>query len=144
MTDLLKPQDLKRISDDKDMEKAKKAMEHIKAMEKEQADLRDAFMHRDVHPEAITRVNNMIRRAAEQGNHQIQALTFPATFCNDRGRRINNMEPDWPNSLEGFAKKAYEFYVAELKPLGFKLTAQVLDYPEGMPGNIGLFLSWER
>ena len=54
------------------------------------------------------------------------------------------MAPDWPNSLEGFAKKAYEFYVAELKPLGFKLTAQVLDYPEGMPGNIGLFLSWER
>ncbi|HEY1385112.1 MAG TPA: hypothetical protein VGF43_15935, partial [Dongiaceae bacterium] len=57
-------------------------------------------------------------------------------------RRINNMEPDWPNSLEGFAKKAYEYYMAELKPLGFKLHAQVLDYPGGMPGDIGMYLRW--
>lgn len=144
MTDLLKPNDLKKISEDIDMENAKKAFERIKAMEKERDELREAFMHRDIHPEVKTRVNAAIRRAAEQGHNQLQAFTFPASFCNDRGRRINNMEPDWPDSLEGFAKKAYEFYVAELKPLGFKLTAQVLDYPEGMPGNIGIFLSWDR
>jgi hypothetical protein len=31
-----------------------------------------------------------------------------------------------------------------LKPLGYHVSAQVLDYPEGMPGKIGIFLSWDR
>jgi len=144
MTDLLRPQDLKKISDDIDMERAKKAFEKIQAQEREKRDLQDVFMHRDLHPEARQRVNTAIRRAAEQGLNQIQAVTFPASYCNDRGRRINNLEADWPESLEGFAKKAYEFFAAELKPMGFRLTAQILDYPEGMPGTVALILSWDR
>ena len=46
------------------------------------------------------------------------------------------------SSLDGFAKKAHEFYEKELRPLGFKLHAQVLDYPGGMPGNIAMILKW--
>jgi hypothetical protein len=142
MSNLLKPEDLRKISEDEDMAKAKKAMEHQRVEEEEQAGLREIFMSRDIHPEATARVNAAVRRAAQQGNRQLQAVTFPASYCNDRGRRINNLEADWPESLEGFAKKAYDFYMTELKPLGFKLHAQVLDYPGGMPGNIGLYLSW--
>jgi len=142
MTDLLKPEDLRKLSDDEDMAKAKKAMERKRVEDEEQAGLREVFMSRDLHPEAKARVNAAIRRAAEQGNRQVLAVTFPANYCNDKGRRINNLEADWPESLEGFAKKAYEFYIAELKPLGFKLTAQILDYPGGIPGNVGLYLSW--
>jgi hypothetical protein len=142
MTELLRPDDLRKIADDEDMKKAKRAMERMRADEEEQAGLRELFMARDVHPEARARVNAAVRRAAEQGNRQILAVTFPAEYCNDKGRRINNMEPDWPDSLEGFAKKAYEYFMAELKPLGFRLTAQVLDYPGGMPGKVGLFLNW--
>ena len=56
--------------------------------------------------------------------------------------RINNNEPDWPDSLEGFAKRAYEFYLKELRPLGFKVRVQVLDFPGGMPGTIALSLVW--
>lgn len=37
---------------------------------------------------------------------------------------------------------AYLFYDKELKPLDFRLRASVLDYPRGMPGNIGMFLIW--
>jgi hypothetical protein len=142
MTDLLRPEDLRKLSEDEEMAKAKKAMERKRVEEEEQAGLREVFMSRDLHPEAKARVNAAVRRAAEQGNRQLLAVTFPANYCNDKGRRINNLEADWPESLEGFAKKAYEFYMAELKPLGFKLNAQILDYPGGMPGNVGLYLSW--
>ena len=142
MADLLRPEDLRKISDDQDMAKAKKALERMKVEEDERASLREIFMSREIHPEAKTRINAAIQRAAQQGERQLLALKFPATYCNDQGRRINNMEPDWPSSLEGFAKKAYEYYMAELKPLGFKLTAQILDYPGGMPGDIGLYLRW--
>src|SRR5262249_10579639 len=123
--------------------KAKKALEHMKVEETERASLREIFMSRDVHAEAKTRINNAVRRAAQQGQRQLMALKFPASYCNDQGRRINNLESDWPSSLEGFAKKAYDYFMAELKPLGFRLSAQVLDYPGGMPGDIGLFLHWD-
>ena len=142
MADLMRPDDLKKISNDADMAKAQEYIRKAKKQEEEQKSLREAFMTRDVHPEVRDRVNAAIRRAAEQGNHELQALTFPASYCNDGGRRINNSEPDWPNSLEGFAKHAYEFYVKELQPLGYKLRVEILDYPGGMPGNVGMFLRW--
>ena len=144
MTDLLKPEDLRKISDDEDMAKAKKILDRMKVEEDERASLREIFMSREIHPEAKTRINNAVRRAAQAGERQLLALKFPASYCNDQGRRINNLEQDWPTSLEGFAKKAYDYYMAELRPLGFKLNAQVLDYPGGTPGDVGLYLRWDK
>jgi hypothetical protein len=142
MSELLRPKDLQEIASKADMAKAQEYMDRAKKQDDEATQLRDAFMDRTVHPEAKDRVNRAVRRAAEQGHREIQALTFRADYCNDKGRRINNNEPDWPESLEGFAKRAYDFFDAELKPLGFKISVQVLDYPGGMPGNIGMILKW--
>lgn len=142
MADLMRPDDLKKISNDADMAKAQEYIKRAKKQEEEQASLREVFMHRDVHPEVKDRLNAAVRRAAEQGLHQLQVITFPASYCNDGGRRINNHEPDWPSSLEGFAKKAYEYFDKELKLLGYRLHVEILDYPGGMPGNIGMFLKW--
>jgi hypothetical protein len=90
----------------------------------------------------MDRVMARVRQAAELGFHEVEVMTFPCTFCNDRGRRINNFDPDWPASLEGFAKKAYEFFEKELRPLGYKLTAQIISFPDGMPGDAALYLKW--
>ena len=109
-----------------------------KKKEQQQAELREAFMSREVHPEAIDRINNAVRIAAEQGQHQLQVVTFPCSFCSDGGRRINIADPEWPSTLEGFAKRAYEFYVKELRPLGYKLHAEIISFPGGMPGEVGL------
>jgi hypothetical protein len=110
MAHLMRPDDLKKISNDADMAKAQEYMMRKRKQEEEQASLRDAFMRKEIGPEAFEITNAAVCRAAEQGSRQVQIITFPASYCNDRGRRINNYEPDWPNSLEGFAKKAYEFY----------------------------------
>ena len=85
---------------------------------------------------------NAVRIAARQGHHQLEVMTFPCSYCSDGGRRINNMLPDWPDSLEGFARKAYDFYKEELRPLGYRLHAQVIDFPGGVPGEIAFFLKW--
>ena len=74
--------------------------------------------------------------------HRLQVVTFPCTFCSDGGRRINIADPEWPSTLEGFAKKAYDFFVKELKPLGFKLSAEIISFPGGMPGDVALILKW--
>jgi hypothetical protein len=60
-----------------------------------------------------------------------------------RGRRINNSEPGWEATLEGRPKMAYEFWHDHLRPLGFGLKAEVLEYPGGMPGDIGFLLTWK-
>jgi hypothetical protein len=141
-TTLLRPQDLNEIISDAEMQKMEEERQRKQKIEREQRELREAFMSRDIHPEVMDRLNKVIRVAAEQGHKEITVITFPATYCNDGGRRINNMLPDWPDSLEGFAKKAHEYYLKELRPLGYKLHAQVIDFPGGMPGEIGLFLKW--
>ena len=99
-------------------------------------------MAREVQPEAIDRINHLISVAAKQGNHQLQVLTFPSSYCSDGGRRINIADPEWPSTLEGFAKKAYDFFQKELRPLGYKLHAEIINFPGGMPGDVALFLTW--
>ena len=97
---------------------------------------------REVQPEAIDRINHLISVAAKQGNHQLQVLTFPSSYCSDGGRRINIADPEWPSTLEGFAKKAYDFFQKELRPLGYKLHAEIISFPGGMPGDVALVLTW--
>ena len=139
---LLTPKELKGITDKVQMAKVQEQFDLARKEQEEKRSLHEAFMSRDLHPEVKARVNAAVKRAAEQGLHEIQVFTFPASYCNDQGRRINNAEPDWPVSLEGFAKKAQAFFEAELKPLGFKTRAQILNYPDGKLGDVGLFLSW--
>jgi hypothetical protein len=87
-------------------------------------------------------IMQLVGHAADRGQSQVQVYRFPNTMCTDRGRRINNIEPDWPQTLEGRPKAGYEFWHDHLRPLGFGLRAEVLEYPGGMPGDIGFFLTW--
>jgi hypothetical protein len=142
MAGLLRPTDLKKIAFDAEIAKMDEERQLKKKTEQRQLELREAFMSREIQPEAIDRINNAVRIAAEQGHHQLQVLTFPCSFCSDGGRRINIADPEWPSTLDGFARKAYEFFEKELRPLGYKLQAQVVDFKGGMPGDVGLFLTW--
>jgi len=45
-------------------------------------------------------------------------------------------------TLCGEAAEIHLRWERELKPRGFVLGARVLDFPEGVPGDIGLFLIW--
>jgi hypothetical protein len=35
-----------------------------------------------------------------------------------------------------------DFYEQELRAAGYKARAQIIDYPGGVPGDVGIFLSW--
>jgi hypothetical protein len=142
MAGLLRPNDLKEISSHAEVAKMDEERRLKQKREQQQQELREAFVAREIHPEAIERINRAVRIAAEQGLHQLQVVTFPCTFTSDGGRRINIADPEWPSTLEGFAKKAYEFYDKELRPLGYKLSAEIISFPGGMPGDVGLYLKW--
>jgi hypothetical protein len=139
---LITPEELRRIADEKEMEQAREALEKKRKAEDEQNHLHDAFMSQEIHPEVFERLTRAVKGAAERGEREFMAIRFPSTYCTDGGRAINNYEADWPNTLTGFAKRAYEFWQKELEPKGYKLRAQILDFPGGMPGDVGIFLRW--
>jgi hypothetical protein len=139
---IVTPEELRKAQDERDMAAAREAMEKMRRTEEEQQALHEAFMKRKIGPEAIERFNAAVKKAAEQGQHEIMIGQFPASWCSDGGRRINNNLEDWPESLEGIAKQVYEYHVKNLAPLGYKMRVEVLNYPGGVPGDIGIFFRW--
>jgi hypothetical protein len=139
---LITPDQLRRIAEEKEMAQLREALEKKRKADDERQQLRDAFMSRQIHPEVFERVSRVVKSAAERGEREVLALRFSSEYCTDGGRAINSFESDWPQSLTGFAKAAYEFWQKELEPQGYKLRAQIMDFPGGMPGDVGLFLRW--
>lgn len=82
------------------------------------------------------------RRAAEHGEKEFMLLRFPSQLCSDGGRAINVPDPGWPATLRGDAAEIYLRWQRDLRPRGFPLAAHVLEFPGGVPGDIGLFLTW--
>lgn len=139
---MITPDELRRIADEKEMTEAREALEKKRKADEAQDQVREAFMSRDIHPEVFERVSRVVKSAAERGQREVLALRFSSEYCTDRGRAINSFEPDWPKTLTGFAKRAYEFWQKELEPQGYKLRAEIMDFPGGMPGDVGMFLRW--
>jgi CBS domain-containing protein len=91
---------------------------------------------------AWRRILHQARTTAEAGQTECMILRFPNQLCIDTGRAINVAEVGWPATLRGEAAELYLRWERELKPQGFTLSAHVLAFPDGKPGDIGLFLVW--
>jgi hypothetical protein len=139
---LITPDELRRLAEEKEMAQARELLEKQRKVEDERHHLRDAFMTQEIHPDVFERVSRVVKSAAERGEREVLAVRFPSEYCTDGGRAINNFEPNWPETLTGFAKRAHEFFEKELRPRGYKARAQILDFPGGVPGDVGIFLSW--
>jgi hypothetical protein len=92
--------------------------------------------------EALKRVAAIVERAVANGLTEVQVYRFPNTLCTDRGRAINQQESGWEATLTGVPKEIYEFWDRQLRPLGYKLKVQIIDFPGGMPGDVGITLKW--
>ena len=92
--------------------------------------------------EALKRVGIIVERAVANGLTEVQVYRFPNALCTDHGRAINQQEPGWETTLTGLPKEMYEFWDRQLRPLGYKLRVQIIDFPDGMPGDVGITLKW--
>ena len=93
--------------------------------------------------EGIKRGASIIRRAVSAGLTEVQVYRFPNQLCTDRGRAINQMEPGWEQTLTGVPKEIHALWHKHFRPRGYKLKVQIVDFPNGMPGDVGMFLTWE-
>ena len=47
-------------------------------------------------------------------------------------------------TLPSGVHQVFDYWKANLKPGGFKFEARIINYPGGMPGDVGLFFSWPK
>src|SRR3954454_1227150 len=84
--------------------------------------------------EAIKRAATIIQNAMRNGLTEVQVYRFPNTVCTDNGRAVNQQEAGWENTLTGIPKEIFEFCKRHLRPRGYKMRAQILEFPGGVPG----------
>jgi len=84
----------------------------------------------------------VIKSAIGNGLTEVQVFRFPNALCTDRARAINQGEPGWQDTLTGVPKEIYQLWQDHLQPRGYRIRYQVIDFPGGMPGDVGITLSW--
>ncbi len=92
--------------------------------------------------EKIQLAATIIQRAVRNGLTEVQVYRFPNTLCTDKGRAINQQEAGWEKTLTGIPKEIFQLWTDYLKPRGYRISYQIIDFPGGMPGDIGVTISW--
>jgi len=137
-------QDLMKQIALQEAEKATAAMHEQTAAEAE----KQALLERLSKPSGVSdeermqRATAIIRRAVNNGATEVFVGRFPNQLCTDRGRAINQQEPGWEDTLTGVPKELFEFWQRYFRPRGYKLRFQIIDFPGGVPGDVGVTLSW--
>jgi hypothetical protein len=118
--------------------------EKIRAREAEKhAEFVEAFFRKQISDHERAVIKRLVMKAAADGKYEALIYSFPSSFCTDSGRAINNSLPGWQNTLQGKAKELFELFEQVAKPQGYGLNAAIINFPDGMPGDVGFFLTWE-
>ena len=94
--------------------------------------------------ERLKRAATIINRAVNNGATEVLVGRFPNTLFTDKGRAINQQETGWEQTLTGLPKELYDFWKKYLQPRGYRISFQIVDWPGGMPGDIGITLNWAK
>jgi hypothetical protein len=139
--------DATQIRKEAALKEAEKAEQYVRLAAAAEAEKR-ALIERLSKPsgkseeEKIKLASTVIQRAVRNGLTEVQVYRFPNTLCTDKGRAINQMEAGWEKTLTGIPKEIFELWTEYLKPRGYRIGYQVIDFPDGVPGDIGVTISW--
>lgn len=92
--------------------------------------------------EKVKLASTVIQRAVRNGLTEVQVYRFPNSLCSDHGRAINQQEASWEKTLTGMAKEIYQLWYDYLKPRGYRIRYQIIDFPGGVPGDISIVIAW--
>jgi hypothetical protein len=137
----------KKIQQEAALREAEKAAQYVKLATAVEAE-KQALIDRLSRPsgkseeEKVQLASTVIQRAVRNGLTEVQVYRFPNTLCTDKGRAINQQEPGWENTLTGIPKEIFQLWTDYLKPRGYRIGYQVIDFSGGVPGDIGVTISW--
>ena len=144
MTNMMNAQELRKKIAIAQGEKASAAMKAHAAAEAEKEALLDKMRRPSglSDDEVLEKASIIVNRAVENGLSSVQVYRFPHTLCSDNGRAINQIEAGWEKTLTGVPKEIYDFWKRQLQSRGYHIRYEIVDYPGGMPGDVGIILSW--
>jgi len=134
--------DLRKQMAELEFHNIEKMQRKRQAAEDAMAKFVEHFTRESLSEKEIEQMRTKARHAAELGETELVVMKFPAKLCTDDGRAINNGEANWPETLSGKAKDLYQVWNTTGREQGFGLKAMILDFPGGMPGDVGLIISW--
>jgi hypothetical protein len=139
--------DLQKYMTEMQMAKAGKSVEGMDRADKARKDLMKRLSEPlDLTPERMREIlqplKSKLMAAAERGQTELMVMRFPNALCTDKGRAINAGDSSWPDTLTGRPRQAYELWRDQLRNAGFKLSAMIIEWPGGLPGDVGFFLKW--
>jgi hypothetical protein len=129
------------------VKEAEKADQHAQRLAAAEAE-KQALIERLSKPsglseeEKVKLASTVIQRAVRNGLTEVQVDRFPNSLCTDRGRAINQMEPGWEKTLQGIPAEIFQLWSDYLKPRGYRIKYQIVDFPGGVPGDISVTLAW--
>jgi hypothetical protein len=125
-------------------EEAQRFLKQKQEAEDEKRSLLDSFKRPSgvSDEEGIRRAIAIIQRATSNGLTEVQVYRFPNDLCTDRGRAINQGEAGWEETLTGVPKEIYGLWHRYFRDKGYKLKVEIVDFPNGMPGDVGMTLKW--
>lgn len=127
---------------EKQMAEIERRQKILEAEERKRAAFANEFLGAAVSDEEREMIRRLVMNAVKDGKMEAMVYSFPSKLCRDEGRAINNGDPDWPETLQGKAKELYDRYKEVAQPQGYVLKAMIINFPDGMPGDVGLFLNW--
>jgi hypothetical protein len=129
------------------LKEAEKTDEHAQRLVAAEAEKR-ALIERLSRPsglseeEKVKLASTVIQRAVRNGLSEVQVYRFPNSLCTDRGRAINQMEAGWEKTLQGIPLEIFQLWSDYLKPRGYRINYQIVDFPGGVPGDISITIAW--
>lgn len=124
-------------------------MERMRALEAKKAaadraahDFADHFLHDHLTKQELAAGKAKVIAAVENGHFEALVMRFPASLCTDGGRAINNALEGWEQTLPGKAGELYRLWRERGRAAGYHFRAEILNYPNGMLGDVGIFWSW--
>ena len=139
----------KEIQKQAAIKEAEKAEQYARTLAAAEAE-RHALIEKLSKPSGLTEdekvklASTVIRRAVRNGLTEVQVYRFPNTLCTDKGRAVNQQEPGWEKTLTGIAREIHQLWFDYLKPRGYRFRCQIIDFPGGMPGDIGIIIAWGK
>jgi hypothetical protein len=139
--------DLRSYMTDMEAARAAKEVERMDRADKARDELVKQLTEPiDLTPERLRQIvqslQAKLRAAAERGQTELMVMRFPTELCTDKGRAINNYDPAWPETLTGRPRQAYDLWQDHLRSAGYRLGAMIVEWPDGLPGDVGFFLRW--
>jgi hypothetical protein len=136
--------DCRKKAAEREAEKASDYMKHREAAEAEKRALLEKLEKPSgvSDEERMDRAATIIKRAVSNGVSEVEVGRFSNKLCTDRGRAINQQEPGWEETLIGLPKEIFLFWKKYLQPRGYRIKFQIAEWPDGMPGDVSITLSW--